>query len=88
MAVAHGVDEGGEAGAAVREAGKRLGVEEDLLLGEDGGKEGEHVPDAELLEEQGHPAARGGNVGIGGRLHHLPVVGAQTELHRAERGHR
>jgi hypothetical protein len=83
VTVAQRIDESGESGAAVRQPGEGLRVEEDLLLGEEGGEEGENVPDAELLEEEGSPAPRHGDGGEGGRLHHLPVVGAQAELHRA-----
>ncbi len=76
MTVAQRIDECGEPRAAVRQPGKGLRVEEDLLLGEEGGEEGENVPDAELVEEEGDPAPRHGDGGEGGRLHHLPVVGA------------
>ncbi len=83
VTVAQRIDQCGESGAAVRQPGKGLRVEEDLLLGEEGGEEGENIPDAELVEEEGCPAPRHGDGGEGGRLNHLPVVGAQAELHRA-----
>ena len=80
MAVSHGVDERGESGARVCEAGEGLGVEEDLLLHHDGAEQGEDVPDAELVEEECNSAASDGDGGVERRLDHLPIGGTQTEL--------
>ena len=36
------------------------------------------------MEEQSYAGARDGQGGVGGRLDHLTVIGAQAELDRAE----
>ena len=86
MAVPHRKYQRSQRQTAVRQPGKGLGVEENLLLGENRTEQRQHIPDAELLEQKGHPATGHRHTPVQRWLDQLPVRGAQAELERAGAG--
>ena len=83
VGVSHRVEEGHQGHAAVGQPGERRRVEEQLVLGQSGHQEQQHVVDAELLEQERHAIAGHRDRRVGRRMDEQLVGGPQAEPDRA-----